>query len=118
MLYQLYEYPDSLREPTTTPSSGIRYKYRILIPNKAKNPPLSTRHYLISHNINLAHTFKQHDAHTTVSYTHLEIASSFVIVGGDSPIVFEFSEELFNQMACFIKFLVVGVLDFAVGFGE
>ena len=46
-----------------------------------------------------------------------KIASGFIIAGGDSAELFEFCEEIFNQMPCFIEFLIVGALDFAVGFG-
>ena len=46
-----------------------------------------------------------------------EVASSFVIAGGDTAEELEFGKEVFDQMACLVDFLVIFALDFAVGFG-
>lgn len=47
-----------------------------------------------------------------------EIASGFVIASGDGSELFEFAEEVFDPMACFIEFFIMGALDFAVGLGR
>ena len=46
-----------------------------------------------------------------------EVASSFVIAGGDTAEELEFGEEVFDQMARLVEFLVIFALEFAVGFG-
>jgi len=50
-------------------------------------------------------------------YCGEEITSSFVIAGGDSAELFKLLEEVFDQMASFIQFLVVLTLHLAVGLG-
>lgn len=47
-----------------------------------------------------------------------EVPCCLVVAGGDSAEEFEFGEEVFNQMACFVKVFVVFALNFAVGFGR
>ena len=43
-----------------------------------------------------------------------EVFSSFVVAGGDSSILLEFSEEVFDAVTFFIEMFVIGALDFAV----
>lgn len=45
------------------------------------------------------------------------MASGFVVACGDSAELFEFAEEILDQMACLIEFLIVGALDCTVGLG-
>ena len=47
-----------------------------------------------------------------------EVACGFVVAGGDGAEEFKFGEEVFNQMARFVEFLVILALFFAVGFGR
>ena len=47
-----------------------------------------------------------------------EVACGLVIAGGNGTKELEFGEEVFNQVAAFVKFLVVIPLHFAVGLGR
>ena len=46
-----------------------------------------------------------------------EVARGFVVAGGDCTILFEFAEEILDQVACGIKLLVVVARIFAGAFG-
>ncbi len=46
-----------------------------------------------------------------------EVASSFVVSGGDGAEEFEFGEEVFNQVARLVEFLVILALNFSICFG-
>jgi hypothetical protein len=37
-----------------------------------------------------------------------EVSSGFVVTGGDGAELFEFGEEVFDQMSCLVEFLVLG----------
>ncbi|HEY0308374.1 MAG TPA: hypothetical protein VGB94_09445 [Acidobacteriaceae bacterium] len=47
-----------------------------------------------------------------------EVASSFVVSGGDGGEQLEFGEEVFNQVARFVEFLVILALNFSICFGR
>ena len=47
-----------------------------------------------------------------------EVASGFVVAGGDGAIQFQLGEEIFNQMPRFVEILVIFALDLAVGLGR
>ena len=47
-----------------------------------------------------------------------EISGGFVVAGGDTAEQLEFSEEVFNQVARFVEFLVVLALNFSVCLGR
>ena len=51
-------------------------------------------------------------------YCGEEIFSGFVVSCGDSAELFEFEEEIFDQVALFIDFLIVVALVGAVRFGR
>ena len=41
----------------------------------------------------------------------------FIVAGGNGAVLLEFSEEVFDKVAGFVKFLVIFTLDFTIGFG-
>jgi len=47
-----------------------------------------------------------------------EVPCGFVVAGSDGAKEFEFGEEVFNQMACFVEVFVVFALNFAVSLGR
>ena len=47
-----------------------------------------------------------------------EVSRGLVVAGGDGAKEFELGEEVFNQVASFVKFFVVCAVLFAVGFGR
>ena len=46
-----------------------------------------------------------------------EVSGGFVVARCDTSEQLEFGEEVFNQVACFVEFLVVFALHFSVGLG-
>ncbi len=47
-----------------------------------------------------------------------EVSSGFVVACGDGAELFEFGEEVLDQVSGFVEFLVVKPLFFAIGFGR
>ena len=47
-----------------------------------------------------------------------EVTSGFVVAGGDGSEEFEFGEEVFDQVACLVAFLVVLSLYGSIGLGR
>ena len=43
-----------------------------------------------------------------------EVFGSFIVASGDSPILLEFSEEVFDAVTVFIEMFVKGTLDYSV----